>query len=347
MKGKRGGTLSKSHMTVQDIYLARKRIGPVVRRTPLFSCPLLMEHVGVPVYLKLDNLQQTGCFKVRGVTNKLLNLTADEKARGVVTFSTGNHGQAVAYVARQLGIKAVVCLSKRVPSYRVDAIKHFGAEVKVFGRSQDEAMEQAFRLQRERGLTWINAFDDPFVIAGHGTIGLELLEDLPEVDTVVVPLSGGGLISGIALALKSANSAIRVIGLSPECAPAMYHSLKAGAPIEIEEKDSIADALLGGIGLDNQYTFRMVQEYVDDVILLSEEEIAEGMAFALDKQHLIVEGAGAVGIAALLAQKVREVGGNVVVVVSGGNVDLPLLLKIAQNYSNEKLTLIDSGYFPE
>jgi len=326
--------MSTCHVTMSSIYMARKRIAPIVTRTPLLSSPLLTEHAGVPVYLKLENLQETGTFKIRGAANKLLSLTADEKARGVITFSTGNHGRAVAYMARQLGINAVICLSKRVPPYRVDAIKRLGAEVEVFGRSQDEAMYHALQLQKEQGLTWINAFDDPFVIAGHGTIGLELLEDLPDIDTVIVPLSGGGLISGIALALKSANSRIRVIGISPECAPTMYHSLKAGHPVEIEEKDTLADALLGGIGLDNQYTFRMVQEYIDKVILLSEEEIAEGMAFALDKHHLVVEGAGAVGVAALLTRKVKELGGKVVVVVSGGNVGLPLLLKIAQNHSS-------------
>ena len=327
----------KRDVTMADIYMARKRISSIVKRVPLVSSPSLTEHVGVPVYLKLENLQETGTFKIRGVTNKLFSLTGDEKARGIITFSAGNHGRAVAYIAKQLGIKAVICLSKRVPSYRVNAIKSLGgAEVIVSGKSQDEAMEQASQMQKKQGLTWIDAFDDPFIIAGHGTIGLELLEDLPEVDTVVVPLSGGGLISGIALALKSASRAIRVIGASLEVAPIMYHSLKVGHPVEIEEKDSIADALLGGIGLDNQYTFRMVQEYVDDVILLSEEEIAESIAFALDKHHLIVEGAGAISIAALLTQKVREIGEKVVVVVSGGNVDLPLLLKIAQNRSGRK-----------
>lgn len=320
----------KRDITLCDIYMARGRLAPIIRRTPLFSSPSLTEYVGVPVYLKLDNLQPTGVFKIRGVANMMLNLTADEKARGVITFSTGNHARAVAYMAKQLDINAVIFLSERVPSYRVDAIKSLGAEVIVSGKSQDEAMEQASQMQKELGLTWINAFDDPFIIAGHGTIGLELLEDLPEIDTAIVPLSGGGLISGIALVLKSANPAIRVIGVSPEVSPAMYHSLKAGHPIEIEEKDSIADALLGGIGLDNQNTFRMVQEYVDDIILLSEEEIAEGMAFALNKDHLIVEGGGAAGIAALLAGKVGEIKGKVVVHVSGGNVDIPMLLEIAQ-----------------
>jgi len=326
----------KCNVTMADIYMARKRISSIVKRTPLVSSPSLTEHVGVPVYLKLENLQETGTFKIRGVTNKLFSLTGDEKARGIITFSAGNHGRAAAYIAKQLGINAVVCISQRVPSYRVEAIKRLGGELVVYGKSQDEAMYHASELAEKQGLTWIDAFDDPFIIAGHGTIGLELLEDLPEVDTVVVPLSGGGLISGIALALKSASRAIRVIGASLEVAPVMYHSLKVGHPVEIEEKDSIADALLGGIGLDNQYTFRMVQEYVDDVILLSDEEIAESMAFALDKHHLIVEGAGAVSIAALLTQKVREIGEKVVVVVSGGNVDLPLLLKIAQNRSGRK-----------
>ena len=176
----------------------------------------------------------------------------------------------------------------------------------------------------------IDPFDDPFVIAGQGTIGLELLEDFPEIDTVVVPLSGGGLISGIALALKSASSTIRVIGVSMDRAPVMYHSLKAGAPIDMEEEETIADALVGNIGLNNQYTFRMVQEYVDDVVLVSEEEIAAAMAFALEQHHFVVEGGGAVGIAALLHQKASGLGRNVVVVVSGGNVSLPLLLRMVE-----------------
>ena len=194
------------------------------------------------------------------------------------------------------------------------------------------------RLQKERGLMRIHPFDDPFVIAGQGTIGLELLEDFPEIDTAIVPLAGGGLLGGIALALKSANPTIRVVGVSMERAPVMYYSLKAGAPIEMEEEETIAHALAGGLGQDNQYTFRMVQEYVDDVVLVSEEAIAEAMAFALETHHLVVEGAGAVGIAALLHQRVREVGRNVAVIVSGSNVEIPLLLKIAQEHSGKEFT---------
>jgi threonine dehydratase len=318
--------------TMHDIYLARQRIGPLARRTPLVSSPSLSELLGAPVYLKLENLQETGSFKIRGAANKMLTLTPDEKARGVITISTGNHGRAVSYVAGQLGIKAVICIPAGTPSNKVDAIKSLGAEVVVGGKTYDEAEEHALRLEKERGLTIVHPFDEPFVIAGQGTIGLELLEDLPEIETAIVPMSGGGLISGIALALKSANSGIRVIGVSMDRAPVMYHSLKAGAPITMEEEETIADALVGGIGLDNQYTFRMIQEYVDDFVLVSDEEIAAAMAFALERHHLVVEGGAAVGIAAVLHRKVREVGGNVVVVLSGSNVDIPLLLKIAQHH---------------
>jgi len=331
--------ISTSDVRVRDIYVAKRRIASIARRTPLITSTLLREYIGAPVYLKLENIQETGAFKLRGAANKILSLTADEKARGVIAFSSGNHGLAVSCVARQLGINAVICISKRVPSTKVGAIKRLGAEVVVHGKGQDEAEEHSFRIQEERALTMIPPSDDPFVIAGQGTIGLELLEDLPEIDTVIVPLSGGGLISGIALALKSADSEMRVIGVSMERAPVMYHSLRAGKPIEMEEEDTIADGLVGGIGLDNRYTFRMVQEYVDDTILVSEEEIADAMAFALEKHHLVVEGAGAVGIAALLHRKVGEGGRNVAVVVSGSNVEIPLLLKIAHNHSGKEANL--------
>jgi len=334
--------MTHGDVKMQDIYVARKKITPFAVRTPLVNSPFLTQHTGAATYLKFENLQKTGSFKVRGAANKLLNLTANEKARGVITFTTGNHGRAVSYVAKQMGVNAVVFISNRVPNHRVMAMKDFGAEVVVFGKSQDEAMGQVFRMQKERGLTMISAFDDPFIIAGQGTIALELLEDLPKIDTVIVPVSGGGLISGIALALKSANSAIQVIGVSMDRGPAMYQSLRAGHPIEIPEEDTIADALSGGIGLENQYTFRMVQEYVDDVVLVSEEEIAKAIAFALEKHHLVVEGAGAVGIAAVLHRRVKKIGRNVAIVVSGGNVNLPLLLKIVQNYTGGEPTA-DSG----
>lgn len=316
-------------ISFREIYLARKRIRKIVRKTPLIYSSDLSAHTGASVYLKLESLQETGSFKVRGAANKLFSLDEQKKKQGVIAFSTGNHGRAVAYVAQKLGVDAVICLSNRVPSYRVEAMKRLGAEIAQYGISQDEAYEHALQLQKERDLTMINPFDDPLIIAGQGTIGIEILEDLPAVDTVIVPVSGGGLIAGIALAIKSASQAIRVVGVSMDCAPAMFHSIQAGKPIEVEEKDSLADALLGGIGLENEYTFSMVRKFVDDLVLVSEEEIAEGMFFAFDTQRLMVEGAAAVGISALLKRKISGLGKNVVVVLSGGNVDTQLLTKIA------------------
>jgi len=320
-------------VTLHDIYRARQRIAAVATRTPVIHSPLLTERVGASVYLKAESLQKTGSFKIRGATNKMLGLTVEEKARGVITVSSGNHGRAVAYVAHQLGISAVICMSTRVPGNKLDAIKRLGAEVVVHGDSYEDAEIHALQLQEERGLTMIDPFDDPLVIAGQGTVGLELLEDLPEIDTAIVPLSGGGLIAGIALACKSASPSIRVIGVTMDRAPVMVHSLRAGTPIQMEEEDTIADALVGNIGVSNKYTFRMVQKYVDDTILVSDEEIAAAMAFALEQHHLVVEGGGAVGIAALLHQRATGLGHNIAVVVSGSNVGLPLLLKVAGTYS--------------
>jgi len=317
-------------ISMRDIYLARKRIGDLARKTPLVGSPLLSETIGASVYLKLENLQETGSFKVRGAANKMSTLSEDEKARGVIAVSTGNHGRAVAYVASRAGVKALICIPEGTRSNKVEGIKAVGGQVLVCGKTYDEAEDESVRLEKERGLTMINPYDDPYTIAGQGTIGLELLDDLPQVDTVLVPVGGGGLISGIALALKSASDKIRVVGVSMDRAPVMYHSLKAGEPIRMEQEDTLADALLGGIGLENRYSFRMIQDYVDDFVLVSEKQIAEAMVFALERHHLLVEGAGALGIAALLARKVEGPRHNVVVVVSGSNVDVPLLLQLAQ-----------------
>lgn len=330
-----------SIVKIRDFYLAKKRISNLVRKTPLIKSEPLSDKTGSYIYLKLESIQNTGSFKIRGAANKLLSLDKDEKRLGVIAFSSGNHGRAVSYVAHQMGIPAVVCVSDRVPVYRVNSMKELAAEVVQSGTCQDEAYVNALRIQKERNLTMIEPFDDPLVISGQGTIGIEILEDLPSIDTVVIPLSGGGLISGIALALKEADPSIRIIGVSMDCAPAMYHSIKAGKPIEIEEKDSLADALLGGIGMDNQFTFSMVQNLVDDIILVSEEEIAKGMFFAFDTHHLVIEGAGAVGISAILSEKlIPAFGETIVVLLSGGNVDASLLTKIASTHYEERMNRI-------
>ena len=325
-----GGSVSQTLSTLnqpdlpclRDIYLARGRIAPYARRTPLVESPVLCQRTGASVHLKLENLQETGAFKVRGAANKLLSLSPEERARGVVTVSSGNHGRALAFVAGKLGIRAVVIVSNRVPQAKTGPIATLGAELIVHGDSYDEAEAHLRVLEKELGLAKIYPDDDPFIMAGQGTIGLEILEDLPQIDTAIVPIGGGGLISGIALALKSADSSIRVVGVSMARSPVMIESLKAGRPIEMEELETLADGLAGGIGLDNRYTFRACQAYVDQTAVVSEEEIAAAMAFVLDEHHIVVEGAGAVGIAALLGDQAQHLGQHVVVVVSGGNVDM-------------------------
>ena len=324
-----------TEVTIHDIHRARQRIETLVRRTPLIPSPALAEAVGASVHLKAESLQETGSFKIRGSANKILALALEQRDRGVITVSTGNHGRAVSYVAGELGVGAVICMSNLVPEHKVKAIKSLGGKVVIYGDSYEEAERHALQLADDRGLTMVPAFDDPLVIAGQCTIGLELLEDFPEIDTAVVPLSGGGLISGIAVALKSANSAIRVVGVSMDRAPVMYHSLKAGAPIDMPEEPTLADALMGNIGLDNRYTFRMVQQYVDDVVLVSEEEIAEAMAFAFERHQLVTEGGAAVGIAALRQRKLPRLGRNVAVVVTGSNVDDSLFRRVASDRTGQ------------
>ena len=250
----------------------------------------------------------------------------------MIAVSSGNHGRAVAYVARNFGIPAVVCVSETVPENKVSAIQDLGAEVLVVGLTYDEATEAALQVRIERGLTMIHPFDDPYVIAGQGTIGLELLEEQPDIDTAIVPLSGGGLLGGIALALKSINPEIQTIGVSMDRGAAMVESLKAGQVVEIVEEPSLADALIGGLGSDNRHTFKIIQKYVDQTVLVTESEIAAGMTFALENEHLVVEGGGAVGIAALLADKVRNLGKKVAVVISGSNVNLSTLIEVAQGH---------------
>lgn len=307
-------------VTLRDIYYARQTIAPLVKRTPLIQSQWLSAHTERNVYLKLENVQETGAFKLRGAANRLLSLSPAERQRGVITVSTGNHGRAVAYVAQKIGIRAVICVPELVLPHKVEAMQRLGAEVIIHGRTQDEAEIHALALQNAQGLTMVSAFDDPAIIAGQGTIGLEILEDLPQVESVVIPLSGGGLLGGIAVAVKSASPAIQVIGASQALGPAMHLSLQAGQPVPVVEEPSLADSLLGGIGLVNHYTFALCQQLIDKVVLLNEGEIAAAMAHALRQEHLVVEGGGSVGISALLHRKVGDLGQQVVVVVSGGNV---------------------------
>jgi threonine dehydratase len=329
-------TMSKNFLTLQDVYMARQRISSIVRRTPLVESSGLSTVTGSDVRLKLENLQITGAFKLRGAANKIKSLSEEELARGVITVSSGNHGKAVSYVAGMLGVKATICVPETVPENKRQAIEALGTELVVVGENADRAMEYADELQAERGLTMVHPFDDLAIIAGQGTIGLELQEEIPEIDTVLVPLSGGGLMSGIAFAVKAIRPSIHVVGITMEQGAAMVESLAAGRVVDIIEEPTLADALAGGLNKDNKYTYPMVKQYVDETVLVSEEEIAEAMYFCLEEHHIILEGGAAVGVAALLSKKVKKLGKTIAVVLSGGNVSMEVLKKIINQGENRK-----------
>mgnify|MGYP001819840017 CR=1 FL=1 len=305
---------------LQDIETARRRIADTVHRTRMERSDSLSERTGVPVHLKLEHQQRTGSFKLRGATNAVLNLTDAQRANGVVGVSTGNHGRGLAYAARQNGVRCIICMSELVPQNKIDGIKAQGAEVRIVGRSQDDAQVEVDRLV-EGGMTMIPPFDHPDIIAGQGTLGLELAEDLPDLSTALVQVSGGGLISGVAAALKARKPDIRVVGVSMERGAAMYECQRAGKPILGPELPTLADSLGGGIGLDNAYTFTMTRDLVDEIVLVSEAELAEAIRHAYWHEHQIIEGSGSVGIAALLSGKVRPEGVTALL-LSGGNIDM-------------------------
>ncbi|ACP23771.1 threonine dehydratase (plasmid) [Sinorhizobium fredii NGR234] len=315
-------------VTIEDIEAAARRISGRVLRTPLVTSTSLSKLCGVPVGLKLEHHQTTGSFKLRGATNAVLSLSAEARARGVIAASTGNHGRALAHAARTQGSVATICMSHLVPENKVSEIRRLGADVRIVGSSQDEAQDEVERLVAEKGLVMVPPFDDAAVVAGQGTLGLEIVEQMPDLTAVLVPLSGGGLAAGVAAAVKARKPATRVIGLTMERGAAMKASVVAGRPVLVEEYQSLADSLGGGIGLDNRLTFRMCSELLDEIILLTEAEIAAGMRHAYAEEREIVEGAGAVGMAALLAGKIKIAGGPIAVILSGRNVDMGLHLRV-------------------
>lgn len=321
----------KEPPTLHDVYRAHARIRPLIAETPLLASAELADQTGArEVHLKLECLQPTGAFKVRGAANKILSLSDEEKQKGIITFSTGNHGKAVAHVAGRTGIRATVCLSEHVPGYRAEAIRRLGATVVVKGRSQDEAEAHYRELIHAHGFSPVVPFDDPLIIAGQGTIALDILTAMPDTELLLVPLSGGGLLAGMAVAAKSINPAIRVVGVSIARSPAMLESLRAGRPVQIEERHTVADSLLGGIGLDNRFTLPMVRDYVDDHVQVGEAAVKMGMVYLFEHHRTIAEGAAAVGIAAMLSGGIDVAGRRVATVVTGRNVDSATYLTIIQ-----------------
>jgi len=321
----------KQMPTLLDAYKAENRIRSMIRETPLMEAPALARQTGAKsIHLKMECRQHTGAFKARGAANKILSLNKEAGTRGVITFSTGNHGKAVAYMAGRCGIPATVCLSENVPAYRVDMIRRLGAQVAIHGRSQDEAETHYQALIQTHGYTPVVPFDDPLIIAGQGTIAIEILAKLPEAQVLLIPLSGGGLLAGVAMVAKSINPDIHIVGLSIERSPAMVESLKAGKPVQVEEKQSIADSLLGGIGFDNHFTLKMVAQFVDEHLLISEDDIKAGMFYLFDTHRTVAEGAAAVGVGAMLSGRIDVRRKRVVTVVSGGTVDTATYLQIMQ-----------------
>jgi threonine dehydratase len=307
-------------VTWQEVEAARRTIEGTAVVTPLIPSPYLSDLAGQDFLLKLEMTQPIGAFKLRGAANAIFNLP--EGVAGVTCCSTGNHGRGVAYAARQRGLRAVICMSSLVPRAKVEGIKALGAEVRIVGRSQDEAMVESQRLVDEEGLVEISPFDDPYVIAGQATIGLELAVQRPDLAAVLVPLSGGGLAGGIALALKRSNPEIRVVGISMDRGAAMYQSLRAGHPVEVEEVASLADSLGGGIGLDNRLSFALCRDYLDDIVLVSEDEIYRALQTIYYEDRLVCEGACAVGVAALQAGKLGPLGGPTAAIITGRNMDM-------------------------
>lgn len=309
-------------ITLESIRAARRMIDGVAVATPLVPSPHLSRVAGAPFHLKLEIAQPMGAFKIRGAANAVQALP--DGAPGVVCCSTGNHGRGIAYAAARRGLRAVVCMSALVPDAKVRGIRDLGAEIRIVGTSQDDAQVEVTRLVREEGLAEVSPFDDPLVIAGQGTIGLELIEQCPDLAAVLIPLSGGGLAGGIALAVKALRPSVRVIGISMDRGAAMHDSLQAGAPVEVTEVASLADSLGGGIGLDNHHSFDLCRRFIDDVVLVTESEIYRAMQTLYYEDRLVAEGGSAVAVAALESGRLPAFAGPVATILSGRNVDMAL-----------------------
>jgi threonine dehydratase len=310
-------------VTLADVQAARKRIQPYVHKTSLRPSVQLSKLTGSNVWLKFENQQRTGSFKIRGAMNKILTLGPDERARGVVAASAGNHAQGVALAASTLGVKATVVMPAGATLQKVEATRNYGAEIVLHGANYDEAYQKALEIQKDRNLVFVHAYNDDAVMAGQGTIALEILEDLPDVDVVVTGVGGGGLAAGLATALKGLKPDVKVYGVQPELSAYLPQSLAAGHLVPAQRSDTIADGLATKKGGDK--TFEVLHRLLDGVATVTEDEIAHAILLFLERQKVVVEGAGAVGLAALLSGKLRFAGQKVAVVVSGGNIDINFL----------------------
>ena len=325
-------TASARIVTLSDIQAALVQVRNSIQVSPCTRSETFSELTGNSIYLKLENRQRTGAYKERGALNKLLSLTPEERSQGVIAASAGNHAQAVAYHASKLGIRARIVMPLATPLIKVSATRDYGGDVVLHGANYDEAYEEAMRLSAQERLTFVHAFDDDAVIAGQGTLGLELLDQYPDLEVVVVPIGGGGLIGGMGCALKETNPRIQVIGVQPARLPSVKVALSEGKPVTLPAAVTIADGIaVRRVGVR---TLPLIQKYVDDIVTVEEEEIANAVLLLLEREKILAEGAGAAALAALVNRRIPMIrdkaGAKVVAVVSGGNIDVTLLARIIE-----------------
>ncbi|MBR5345767.1 MAG: threonine ammonia-lyase [Clostridia bacterium] len=313
-------------VTLDQIYHASYVLRDVARKTDMIEAAALSSLTDCSLFLKTENLQLTGSFKLRGAYYKISKLSEEQRKAGILACSAGNHAQGVALAASRAGLRAVICMPDGAPMTKVEATKGFGAEVVLVKGGYDDAYAHACRLRNETGMTFIHPFDDDEVIAGQGTIGLEILDQLPDVDIVLVPVGGGGLLSGVAYAIKSLNPKVKVFGVQAENAASMQRSLQAGTPLTLERAGTFADGI--AVRHPGERTFAMCRQWADGILTVTEDEIAAAILALMEKQKMIAEGAGAVGLAAVLAKKLDTQGKKVCCLISGGNIDVNILSRV-------------------
>ena len=314
-------------VTLEMIKEARETIKDIVKETPLLESVRMSDKTGANVFLKCENLQKTGSFKIRGACNKIANLTSEEKAKGVIASSAGNHAQGVALGAKMNGIKATIVMPATAPLAKVTATKGYGAEVVLEGLVYDDAYAKAVEIQKETGATFLHPFNDEYVIAGQGTISLEILEQLENVDTIICPIGGGGILAGVAVAAKSLKPSIKIVGVQTSNIPSMKESIEKGEVTSAFKDVTIADGI--AVKTPGDLTFNTIKELIDEVIVVDEDEIAQAILFLLENQKVTVEGAGAVSTAAIWSGKYQaRKDENIVCIISGGNVDINTLYRV-------------------
>ncbi|MCS4539264.1 MAG: threonine ammonia-lyase [Thaumarchaeota archaeon] len=330
--------MSEQEVSFSDIERATDVLKDVVRRTPLDSSRILSEMTGSDVLLKLENLQRTGSFKIRGAYLKISSLSDSERKRGVVAASAGNHAQGVAHAATLLETRSTIIMPEGASPAKIDATKAYGAKVVLHGRVFDDSLEMAKQISRKEDATFVHPFDDPTVIAGQGTVGLEMMEDQSELDVVMVPIGGGGLISGVATAVKAMKTKVRVVGVQSEAFPSMYMAFKTGKLVPFRAEDTIADGI--AVKQPGKLTYKLVKKYVDDVVLVNDAQIAEAIFLMLERLKLVVEPAGAAAVAASIAGLVKARGEKCGVVVTGGNIDMYILDQIVAKVLEKERRLL-------